>query len=89
MANGHGRICDSCGEPYHRRNLNEVWDEQNPGSRLGWHKTVAKICTKCMDLNRTRRMMMVASVRIGKQVEKHVKKSLTLLKTQEKKSATG
>lgn len=84
-----GRLCDSCGEQYYRRNLTEVWDEQNPGSRAGWHKTRASICTKCMDLNRTRRMMMVASVRIGNQVAKHVEKSKKFLQTGQKKAASG
>jgi hypothetical protein len=59
------RLCTSCGKPYYRRNLTELWDAQAPGSRAGWHKTVGRICTKCMNATQARRLLMVASVRIG------------------------
>jgi hypothetical protein len=59
------RLCDLCGKSYYRRNLTEVWDEQTPGSRTGWHKTRGRICVRCMNAMQARRLLMVAHVRIG------------------------
>jgi hypothetical protein len=59
------RLCDRCGKPYYRRNLTEVWDAQNPGSRAGWHKTQARVCTTCLNATGARRLLMMANVRIG------------------------
>ncbi len=58
------RTCDVCGEKYHRRNLVEGWDAQNPGRRAGWNKTKVRICTKCMDARQANVMLEVASVKI-------------------------
>jgi hypothetical protein len=59
------RLCDACQKPYYRRNLTEVWDEQAPGSRVGWHKTQGRVCVRCMNATQARRLLMVAHVRIG------------------------
>jgi len=53
--------CSVCGRPYYRRNLTQVWDQQNPGHRAGWHKTQLRICTACMDPAHSRRLLMLAS----------------------------
>jgi hypothetical protein len=59
------RVCDLCAKPYYRRNLTELWDEQTPGSRTGWHKTRGRICTRCMNATQARRLMLFAQVRLG------------------------
>jgi hypothetical protein len=59
------RRCAACGKPYLRRNLTELWDAQAPGSREGWHKTQVRICTRCMNATQARRVLMVATVRLG------------------------
>lgn len=59
------RLCTTCNKPYYRRSLTEIWDRQTPGSRTGWHKTIARVCTRCLNANQARRLLMVASVRIG------------------------
>jgi len=56
------RTCDRCGKTYGRRNLIEAWDQQNPGHRDGWGKSVLKICTRCAGENTARRTLMVASI---------------------------
>ena len=58
------RTCDICGEKYHRRNLVEGWDQQNPGHRAGWNKVKIRVCTKCMGPKQADRMLTVASVRL-------------------------
>jgi hypothetical protein len=60
------RLCTTCGKPYYRRSLTEIWDRQAPGSRTGWHKTQMKLCTRCMGPAQARRVLMVAHVRIGR-----------------------
>lgn len=64
------RICDICGLPYHRRNLVEAWDQQNPGRRVGWQKTKLRICTNCQGPKQSNRMLKVASVRLVGKREK-------------------
>jgi hypothetical protein len=59
------RLCQVCHKPYLRRNLTELWDAQAPGSRTGWHKTQVRVCTRCMNATQARRVLMVASVRLG------------------------
>jgi hypothetical protein len=56
------RTCDGCGGSYHRRNLVEAWDAQNPGSRVGWHKTRLRLCTKCSGGAQAQRILNVASI---------------------------
>lgn len=56
------RTCDRCGKPYHRRNLVEAWDIQNPGHRNGWNKTRLRICTTCAGASTAQRTLMVASI---------------------------
>jgi hypothetical protein len=60
------RLCTACGKPYYRRSVTELWDQQVPGKRDGWHKTVAKLCTRCMGPTQARRVLLVAHVRIGR-----------------------
>ena len=59
---GKPRHCDTCGERYHRRNLVEGWDTQNPGHNTGWNKTIVRICTKCGPSAGAQRLLMVATV---------------------------
>lgn len=60
------RRCSQCGGPYFRRNLMEQWTGRNEGHRYGWHKDIAKVCTKCMDENESKRVIAIADVRFGK-----------------------
>ena len=59
------RLCTACGKAYYRRSVTEVWDRQAPGSRTGWHKSVQRLCTKCLGPTQARRVLMVATVRLG------------------------
>jgi len=56
------RTCDRCGKTYHRRNLVEAWDAQNPGHTNGWSKTRLRICVRCGGATTARRTLMVVSV---------------------------
>jgi hypothetical protein len=59
------RLCTTCGKPYYRRNLTELWDSQAPGARAGWHKTIGKVCTRCLNATQARRLLMVVSAHLG------------------------
>ena len=59
------RLCTACGRTYYRRSVTEVWDQQAPGSRTGWHKAVQKLCTRCFGPTQARRVLMVATVRLA------------------------
>jgi ribosomal protein L37AE/L43A len=61
--------CESCGKPYYRRNLTEVWDKQNAGHRDGWHKATLRICTNCQGTSQSQRMLLLASTTISKDVK--------------------
>ena len=60
------RKCSQCGRGYFRRNLMEQWTGRNDGHRYGWHKDIAKVCTKCMDENESKRIMAIADVQFSK-----------------------
>jgi hypothetical protein len=53
--------CESCGKPYYRRNLTEVWDKQNAGHRDGWHKSVQRICTNCIGAQQAQRLLLASA----------------------------
>jgi len=53
------RKCYRCGNPYFRRNMTEVWAEQNPGHREGWKKRVEKICTHCQNADNAKQILKV------------------------------
>lgn len=61
--------CSSCGKPYLRRNAMEVWTIQNAGHRYGWHKDIARVCTKCMSESEGERIMGIADVQFSKLVK--------------------
>lgn len=44
----------------------EQWTGRNDGHRYGWHKDIAKVCTKCMDENESKRIMAIADVQFSK-----------------------
>jgi hypothetical protein len=58
------RRCGRCGEPYARRNLIEIWDTRNEGHRDGWHKTIARVCLKCQSDAESRRVLVLAHIRV-------------------------
>jgi hypothetical protein len=62
------RKCSSCGHGYYRVNTVEVWDARTPGKRLGWHKTRAKICTRCQDQKESKRILGYVSIEHNKMV---------------------
>ena len=58
------RRCDSCNEPYFRRNLVEAWTVRATGHKRGWFKEVAKVCINCMSVGTARRVFALVGVTI-------------------------
>ena len=57
----HPRACDGCGDIYSRRTRVEAWTVQNQGHRIGWVKTVLKLCTKrCSPAEAAQRLIKLA-----------------------------
>lgn len=59
------RRCETCGEPYHRRNYVEVWTVRNDGHRDGWIKRRVRQCLKCSPIATTVQLLRVMHVRVG------------------------
>jgi hypothetical protein len=55
------RACSTCGKWYYRVNAIRSWDKQNPGHRAGWHRSELKLCTTCMPVQASQRLLMLAS----------------------------
>lgn len=60
------RICQSCREPYYRRNQVQCWTGRNPGHRAGWYKTTANICLNCQPAEVSMRMLTYVDVKFTK-----------------------
>jgi len=56
--------CDLCGQPYYRRNLVESWGAQNPGHRIGWSKSVRRICIRCQGPSQSQRLLTLATLQV-------------------------
>jgi hypothetical protein len=61
------RDCHRCGQWYLRRDQLEVWSTRNPGHRDGWKKSIVKVCMHCATEQQSRRLLMLASVKLGGQ----------------------
>lgn len=59
------RECMRCGKTYLRRDRIEVWTARNPGHRAGWSKSLVLVCLTCAPAQQSRRILMLASVRLG------------------------
>ena len=58
------RRCQSCGAPYLRRNLVEVWVVRAPGRREGWVKQLIRQCLRCQPEARSMQLLRVMQVRV-------------------------
>ena len=67
--------CSNCGEEYYRRCLVEAWDIQNPGHRIGWHKTIMRICTRCSNAARSKRLLAVSVITTSRETRKLIANS--------------
>lgn len=54
------RTCQACGQTYYRRNLLQVWDVRQEGSRTGWHQATIRVCLRCQSPTRTARLVILA-----------------------------
>lgn len=59
------RRCETCGEPYHRRNYLEVWTVRNVGHRDGWVKRRVRQCLRCQPVQQSVQLLRVAHVRVN------------------------
>lgn len=65
----NNRRCSHCKEVYRRRNVTEMWTVRAEGSRYGWQKDTARVCTKCMSEQESERIMGIADVQYKKTVK--------------------
>lgn len=59
------RSCDTCSQPYWRRNLVELWTVRNEGHRTGWTKVKVKQCMQCQGTRQSVAILNAAHVAVG------------------------
>lgn len=57
------RQCETCGAPYLRRNMVEIWVVRNEGHRDGWHKRLVRQCLRCQPTTLSLQLLRVMHVR--------------------------